>query len=278
MPMPRLACLAHLACVLLIASSCAQAAPVLKLWRLDCGQIRVDDLNDYSDTFAYASKSMRFVASCYLIQHDQAYLLWDTGLPASSLGQSLDGPGAKEDALAVTLVDQVARLGVAPAQITFVGISHYHYDHVGQASNFPDAILLMGQADIDAPGRGAQPDASQLDRWIYGKGAMRRVTGDRDVFGDGTVVMLNLPGHTPGHHGLLVKLPKTGAVILSGDTAHFRENYASDGVPSWNADRAQSVASMQRLKAIEKNLHATLIIQHEPADVKKLPAFPQAAQ
>jgi len=269
---------AGLAASVVLASSTVLAAPMLKLWRLDCGQIRVDDLNDYSDTFAYTGKSKRFVASCYLVQHEQAYLLWDTGLPASSLGQSLDGPDAKEETLSVTLVDQLKQIGLVPAQIAFVGISHYHYDHVGQASSFPDATLLMGQADIDAPGRGAQPDASQLDRWIYGKGAVRRVTGDADVFGDGSVVMLNLPGHTPSQHGLLLKLPKTGAVVLSGDAAHFRENYASDGVPSWNADRAQSLASMHRLKAIETNLHATLIIQHEPEDVRKLPASPQAAQ
>jgi glyoxylase-like metal-dependent hydrolase (beta-lactamase superfamily II) len=276
--MRHTAVFAGLVASLLLASSCVLAAPLLKLWRLDCGRIRVDDLNDYSDTFAYTGTSKRFVASCYLIQHDQAYLLWDTGLPVGSLGQSLDGPDAKEDTLSVTLVDQLKQIGIAPSKITFVGISHYHYDHVGQASNFPDATLLMAQADIDAPGRGAQPDASQLDHWIHGRGATRRITGDADVFGDGSVVMLDLPGHTPGHHGLLVRLPQDGVVILSGDAAHFRENYASDGVPSWNADRAQSVASMHRLKAIEKNLHATVVIQHEPDDVKKLPAFPHAAQ
>ena len=69
-----------------------------------------------------------------------------------------------------------------------------------------------------------------------------------------------------------------GAVILSGDAAHFHENYESDGVPSFNYDRAQTLASIDRIKQIEKNLHATVIIQHDPRDIGKLPAFPTAAK
>jgi glyoxylase-like metal-dependent hydrolase (beta-lactamase superfamily II) len=90
--------------------------------------------------------------------------------------------------------------------------------------------------------------------------------------------MLDLPGHTPGHHGLLVRLPKLGPVLLSGDVAHFRENLDTSGVPSFNVDRAQSLASMDRFTKLARNLRATVIIQHELQDVAKLPAFPQAAE
>jgi len=86
-----------------------------------------------------------------------------------------------------------------------------------------------------------------------------------------------MPGHTPGHHALLVKLARKGYVLLSGDAAHFAENYASNGVPSFNANRADTLASFDRFKKLAANLHATVIIQHEPADVAKLPAFPKAA-
>jgi glyoxylase-like metal-dependent hydrolase (beta-lactamase superfamily II) len=89
--------------------------------------------------------------------------------------------------------------------------------------------------------------------------------------------MLDLPGHTPGHHGLLVKLARTGYVLLSGDAAHFRENYVDSGVPTFNHDRAQTLASLDRFKSMEKNLRATVIIQHEQADLKKLPTFPAFA-
>jgi glyoxylase-like metal-dependent hydrolase (beta-lactamase superfamily II) len=102
--------------------------------------------------------------------------------------------------------------------------------------------------------------------------------GDKDVFGDGTVVMLNMPGHTPGHHSLLVRLKEMGNVLITGDVSHFRENYDGNGVPTFNTDRAASVASLDRFKKIATNLKATVIIQHDERDVGKLPAFPAAAK
>jgi glyoxylase-like metal-dependent hydrolase (beta-lactamase superfamily II) len=92
------------------------------------------------------------------------------------------------------------------------------------------------------------------------------------------VIVLRTPGHTPGHQVLLVKLPQTGAVILSGDAIHFRENYDAFGVPTFNYDRAQTVASMERIKKIAENTKAQVIIQHDARDVGKLPAFPASAK
>ena len=94
------------------------------------------------------------------------------------------------------------------------------------------------------------------------------------MFGDGTVIML----YTPGHHSLLVKLPQMGNVVISGDAAHFHENYDSNGVPNYNYDRAQTIASIERIKNIASNLKATVIIQHDARDVDKLPVFPLAAK
>jgi len=126
--------------------------------------------------------------------------------------------------------------------------------------------------------KAAGTDNANFTNWISGGGKVEPVRLDKDVFGDGTVQMLNTPGHTPGHHVLLVNLKETGPVILSGDMAHFRENYDQDGVPSFNTDRSQSIASVERVKQLAKNLKATVIIQHDPRDVSKLPAFPAAAK
>jgi N-acyl homoserine lactone hydrolase len=258
----------------------ARAAPNadVQLWRLDCGQIKVDDLNDFSDTFAYTGRSKRLVGSCYLIKHADTYMLWDAGLPESTLGQSLDGKDAKDETLSVTIVEQLKRVGVDPAQISIVGISHHHYDHTGQAARFPGARLLIGRREVEDLRHGDSSRAKPLEHWLNGSGKLEEVDGDKDVFEDGSVMMLYLPGHTPGHHGLLLKLPRTGYVLLSGDAVHFRENYDTDGLPSWNTDRAQSVASIHRIKQIVKNLGATFVIQHEVDDVKKLPAFPESAR
>jgi glyoxylase-like metal-dependent hydrolase (beta-lactamase superfamily II) len=114
--------------------------------------------------------------------------------------------------------------------------------------------------------------------WISGGGKVEPVPRDKDVFGDGSVVMLHMPGHTPGHHSLLVKLKGMGNVLLTGDLAHFRENYESNGVPSFNTNRTDTLASFDRFKKIAANLQATVVIQHDARDVGKLPAFPAAAK
>jgi glyoxylase-like metal-dependent hydrolase (beta-lactamase superfamily II) len=104
------------------------------------------------------------------------------------------------------------------------------------------------------------------------------LTLDKDVWGDGTAVVIRTPGHTPGHSALLVRLKSGNNFLLSGDAAHFHENYESNGVPSFNYDRAQTVASMERMKKIAANLKATVVIQHDMRDIAKLPAWPNAAK
>jgi N-acyl homoserine lactone hydrolase len=124
--------------------------------------------------------------------------------------------------------------------------------------------------------QGANVDAFKHS--ISGGGKVEPQVADKDVFGDGTVMVLRTPGHTPGHQSLLVRLKEKGPVILVGDAAHFRENYESNGVPGFNFDRAQTIASLERIKDIAKNLKATVIIQHHPRDIGKLPAFPAAGR
>jgi glyoxylase-like metal-dependent hydrolase (beta-lactamase superfamily II) len=248
-----------------------QAADV-SLGRIDCGTPQAPTAVNqrFSDTYAYGDLKLQFVYSCYIIKHDNDYLLWDTG-------HSMTAPNV---APKVSIVDQLAKIHVTPEQIKFVGISHYHADHTGQVASFPTATLLIGQGDWDAitsphPAQGV--NYKPFEKWAKGEGKVEPLPLDKDVFGDGSVIMLATPGHTPGHHSLLVKLAKRNFVI-SGDAVHFRENWETDGVPSFNFNRAYTIASIERLKKIVSNLHATLIIQHDARDVNKLPAFPAAAK
>lgn len=262
----------------LALTAMAAPAPDLRLWRLDCGAIQVNDMNEFSDTFAYTGQSKRLVVSCYLIQHGETYMLWDTGLPEAHLGLPMQGPGSMGDSLSRTIRDQLGEINVSPESVSILGISHYDYDHTGQAAGFPGARLFMGREDIEALRTSGSDDAKPLEHWLSGGGALEEVSKDKDIFHDRSVVMLDLPGHTPGHHGLLLKLPKTGYVLLSGDVAHFRENLDTDGVPPFNHDRAKSLASLDRFKKISLNLKAVTIIQHEERDIAKLPKFPQFAE
>jgi glyoxylase-like metal-dependent hydrolase (beta-lactamase superfamily II) len=121
-------------------------------------------------------------------------------------------------------------------------------------------------------------NAAGFKDWMGGARKVEPLTLDKDVWGDGKVVVMRTPGHTPGHSSLLVRLSSGKNFILTGDAAHFHENYESNGVPAFNYDRAQTVASMERIKKIAANLDATVIIQHDLRDIGKLPAFPAAAK
>jgi N-acyl homoserine lactone hydrolase len=250
----------------------AQSTPELTLTRLACGTNADTDVGlRFSDTYAYNGVKIQFTYSCYLVKHGDDYLVWDTGNPV----------GTTATAPKTSLVDLLAQLEVKREQIKFVGISHYHGDHVGQVSSFPKATLLIGKGDWDVltdPKAAAVANPAPFANWISGGGKAEPAAADKDVFCDGTVVMLNTPGHTPGHHSLLVRLKTMGNVLISGDLAHFRENYDSQGVPSFNTNRADTLASLDRFKKIAENLKATVIIQHDARDVTKLPAFPAAAR
>jgi glyoxylase-like metal-dependent hydrolase (beta-lactamase superfamily II) len=246
----------------------------LQLWRLDCGTIEVADLGGFSDTFAYRGQKKTLTDSCYLIRNGENYLLWDTGLPGELAGTSNTG-GGYTTSVKARIVDQLRQIGVSPDRVNFVGISHNHFDHIGQAADFPKATLLIGAEDFEASKKGDA--AARFAPWIKGGAKVEPIKRDHDVFGDGRVMILDMPGHTPGHQALLVKLPRTGNVLLSGDLYHFAENYKSGGMPSFNVDRADTLGSFERFGAIARNLKAKVIIQHEPADVAKLPRFPAAA-
>ena len=255
------------------AQTAPQAAPEVTLSRLDCGTPILNDVSQrFTDTYAHKDLKVLFTFSCYLIKRGDEYLLWDTGHAMTA------GAVAPK----VSIVDQLAKGNVKPEQIKFVGISHYHADHTGQVASFPGSMLLIGKGDWDginatppAPGANVAPFANWRNG---GAGKMEAVVGDKDVFGDGSAVIINTPGHTPGHHSLLVRLKDMGAVLISGDLTHFHENYETNGVPAFNHHRGDTLASLDRFKKAAANLKATVIIQHDARDVGKLPAFPAAAK
>jgi N-acyl homoserine lactone hydrolase len=251
----------------------ANAATDMSVTRFECGTPQAPTVVNqrFSDTFAYGDLKLQLVFSCYLIKHGDQYLLWDTG-------HAMTAPNV---APKVSLVDLLAQINVKPEQITYVGISHYHADHTGQVGSFPKATLLIGKGDWDAITSPKPPEGANFkpfEPWSKGDSKVEPLANDKDVFGDGSVIMLYTPGHTPGHHSLLVKLPQTGNLIITGDVVHFRENYDTDGVPWFNFDRSETLASIARIKKLAANFKATVIIQHDARDVEKLPLFPAAAK
>lgn len=251
----------------------AQAKPEVTLARIECGTSPAPtEVNlRFSDTYALGGLKVPFVFSCYLIKHGDEYMLWDTGHSMSA--------GAVAPKL--SLVDVFAKAGMKPEQIKYVGISHYHADHTGQVASFPQATLLIGAnewAAITAPTPGPGVNAPPFAHWAKGGGKVEPLPGDKDVFGDGTVMILNTPGHTPGHRSLLVKLAQSGNFLISGDLVHFHENYETNGVPTFNTSRSETLASIDRFKKLAAVFKAAVVIQHDARDVGKVPAFPAVAK
>jgi len=248
----------------------------VSIWRLDCGEIHVTDLDVFSDAWLYEGQQKTLTDSCYLIRNGDRYMLWDSGLPAALVGNSAVD-GVFRLSLRTSIRDQLARFGVRPDQIAFVAISHSHFDHIGQASDFPAATLLIGRADWEVI-RANPESAARFVPWISGGATVRPVGRDHDVFGDRSVVMLDMPGHTPGHHSLLVRASGRAPILLTGDLYHFTEQVRNAGVPIFNTNRADTLASFARFHAISDALGAQIVIQHEPNDIMRVPPIPTTPQ
>lgn len=271
----RAAGFALIAAAALMGQSAPSQSGSPTLTAFECGRLVQPDLAWFSDTFRFRGEGRALIAGCYVIRHPKGVLLWDTGLDPAIIGMAKPPEGMT---LKTRIADRLKTLGLSADKVTYVGISHYHADHTGGAADFPKAELLIGAGDWEAvKAKKVDPrEVTQLAPWVTGGGKVTPVTGDKDIFGDGSVVMLTMPGHTPGHSTLLVRLKNAGPVLLSGDQYHFRENRAVRGVPTFNADRAQTLASHDRFEDIAKVLNARVVVQHDPRDMAELPAFPKA--
>ena len=244
---------------------------VEKLYILNCGEGVAGDISRWSPGLN-EGKSMDFVDNCYLIKHAQGWFLWDTGV-TDAVAAMPDGL-APADPKAVfwrrpkTLIAQLEQLGVKAADLKGMAISHTHPDHIGNVELFPATMLFVQKAEYDWPGANNQPRFKP-------EHPVTKLEGDSDVFGDGSVTILSTPGHTPGHQSLLVKLPKTGAIVLSGDAVHFKGNWDNRGVPSMNFNKDQTLASMQKISDTLTREKAQLWINHDKSQRDSLKMSPE---
>jgi N-acyl homoserine lactone hydrolase len=257
----------------LLSSVPASAQGVDKLYILDCGWSHNADVARWTPG-VNVGKPVDMSENCYLIHHGQDYFLWDTGYPdavaAMPEGQSSQG-GATVVRRARTLAAQLQEIGVKPSDIKYVGISHTHPDHTGNIDLFPDSTIVIQKAEFDATQATPKPAFAASH-------PVMKLEGDKDIFGDGSVTVISTPGHTVGHESLLVHLPKTGWVILTGDAVHLKENWDGRRVPSMNVSKEQTVASMQKIADLIDQHKAQLWINHDKpqSDAQmKVPRFYQ---
>src|ERR1700744_3398928 len=210
----------------------AKAAGVDKLYVLDCGQGFGPDQSRWSPG-VNVGVPIDLSDNCYLIHHAQGWFLWDTGITddVAAMPDGLKGEnGSPSWKRSKTLIGQLEQIGVKPSDIKAIGISHTHPDHIGNVELFPQTMLYVQKAEYEWPREGGAPRFKP-------EHPVTKLDGDYDVFGDGAVMIISTPGHAPGNQALLVRLPKTGPVVLSGDAVHFKANWDNRRVPGPNFNK-----------------------------------------
>ncbi len=267
----KIAAAAAFATIALASAAFAQGkGGVERLYILECGQGHTGDMSRWTPG-QNVNVPKDIVDNCYLIKHAQGYFLWDTGVADST---PTDTPNSADPKALTwrrpkTLAAQLTELGVKLDDIKYVAVSHTHPDHIGNVEEFPKAMLLVQKAEYEWPDANGKPRFNPTH-------PVTKLEGDYDVFGDGSTTIISTPGHTPGHQSLLVKLPKTGARLLTGDAVHFQANWEGRIVPGFNFDQAKSATSMTRMADILAKEHGEIWINHDKPQresLKLAPAF-----
>jgi glyoxylase-like metal-dependent hydrolase (beta-lactamase superfamily II) len=271
---------------LLGAGGVAQEQARIRLYVFDAGTLE-------SDPARYQLKpdevkATQLAMTAFLIVHPRGTLMWDTGGVADDTWTPTGGPVSKRILLSdyrqrpvvvrQPIGAQLAAAGYQPAQITYLSLSHYHWDHVANANLFAAATWLVRKVERDAmlperPPEVAQPSTFALLR----SSRVKEIDTDEfDVFGDGSVVILAMPGHTPGHQGLYVKLANTGGVVLAGDLYHYPEERSLRRLPTADVNVNDTRLSRERLEAFLSRTRSQLWIQHDLSAARswrKAPAY-----
>jgi N-acyl homoserine lactone hydrolase len=239
----------------------------LRLYVLDCGIITPPNVDNYGLKVNEVADT-RMVTPCFLIAHPRGTLMWDTGeIPDGAFKDGGSPQKLNNYTVDRPLLPQLAAIGYTPADITYLGLSHYHGDHVANASLFGKSTWIVQKGDRDAilaPRAAASrvPDPKFFEGLTNSKTILLNGE-DHDVFGDGTVVIKSTPGHTPGHQSLYLKLANTGNVLLSGDLYHYPEEITYKKVPNFDTDGEQTRKSRAVIEDFVKANHAQLWIQHD---------------
>jgi glyoxylase-like metal-dependent hydrolase (beta-lactamase superfamily II) len=221
-----------------------------------------------------ATGTVTFPVPAFLIEHDSALILFDTGFAPFICDDPLAYFGSRAKDLGVSThpaqrIDrQLAELGYEPGDVTHVVLSHAHADHAGGVSLFRKARLYAGPGELDWA-RSPSPDSARYfraeDLADVPRSRWQQLTiPEHDLLGDGSVTVLHTPGHTPGQLSLVVRLA-TRSIVLTGDTVHLREGLERLAPYPYDWDPGVAVESVRLLAEMERAGHE-LWIGHDPGD------------
>jgi glyoxylase-like metal-dependent hydrolase (beta-lactamase superfamily II) len=244
--------------------------PKVKLFQLVGGSILVKKLEVFSQDTTYTGQTKQFTDAYYVISHPKGNLMWDAGLPEQLvIPEPFNDPsGVYRIQRPDSLVNQLKSIGFKVEDFKYFAMSHSHFDHTGHSNYMKNATWLVQENEYNS----VVGDSAKFKNPVLATLTdVKKLTGDYDVFGDGTVVIKYTPGHTIGHQALYVEVADLEKpILLTGDLYHFEENRTNKGVPSFNYDVQQTLESMELFEAFAKEKNAEVIIQHSPIAFKKL--------
>ncbi len=230
---------------------------------------------------AGATGSQWVPAAFYLIQHPKGLVLFDTGVndreiaqPASVWSREAIAYFGLQRSPSQSVEAQLSKAGVKPEDIRYVVISHMHLDHAGNIAKFPQATFVIQNDELKQawwPDEGFESGYLDEDFRATKRFRVMRLNGDLDLFGDGTIKVVRVPGHTPGSQILVARLPKTGTVLFTGDAVYLEENLNRDLPPGpaaqWSASSLRSgYALIRHYRDTEK---ATIFYAHDGEQFKR---------
>ncbi len=250
----------------------------VKLYTFSGGTVGVNNLELFSQDNTYQGQTKEFSDPFYIITHPKGNLMWDAGLPQMLVGQDpyTDPSGAFTVSRQDSVLNQLQAIGMTPDDIEFLALSHTHFDHSGHANTMKNATWLVQESEYNfITSEETQKNNSDLYNAIKDLTKITKLNGDHDVFGDGTVIIKSMPGHTPGHQVLYLELADHGPVLLTGDLYHLYENREYKRVPSFNYNVEQTLSSMDTFEAFAKEKNAKVYLQHQKEDFNKMPKAPE---
>ncbi len=252
--------------------------PDIKLYTFDGGNVLINQLELFAQDDTYKGQSKENADAFYVIQHPMGNLMWDAGLSEGLVGMKepfTTPDGAFTVSRKDSVINQLKQIGMTPDDFKYISLSHTHFDHSGHANMFKNATWLVQEKEYDfVTSKEIQESDADMYNAIRDLKNIKKINGDYDVFGDGTVVLKFMPGHTPGHQVLYVDLPNHGPLLLSGDLYHFSENREFRRIPIFNYDVAQTKASMDAFEAFAAEKKAKVFLQHSKEDFEKMPKAP----
>ncbi len=214
----------------------------------------------------------------FVVMHPKGNVLFDTGNNDKIITDpSYWGPFFKALNPVVTpevAIDaQLGKIGLKPDDIRYVVVGHLHLDHGGNIGKFPNSTMVVQKDEI----RNAfWPEPGTAGPYILGD-KMIQLEGDMDIFGDGSVVVKRWVGHTPGSQMMIVRLPKTGTIILTSDNVYFRENVEKNIPPNVTLayDPAGILRAYEWIRYMQATEKADFFTAHDPDAFKALKKPPE---